>query len=116
MIKIKMALSVLAMLMLLPMGVEAKTVADVANSVRGHISNIPNLIGVVCYIAGIAFGLIAALKMKEVSETKGQVRISAPIIWGSASFILLALPTVMDVGMSIFGYKKTARYTNNSKY
>lgn len=114
--KNKILLGIIATALLIPLGVNAQTVADVANTVKSSISGIPQFIGVICYIAGIAFGVIAGLKLKEFSESKGQVRISAPIIWASASFLLLAMPTLMDVGMSTFGYKKTTRYTNNSKY
>lgn len=102
------------LLALLPMTVEAQTVATVANTVLDQIHSIPKVIGGICYVAGVWLGVVAALKFKEHNESKGQIKITAPIIYTVAAVLLLSLPTFLNVGIETFGYDKASQST--SKY
>ena len=112
--KLKLILGVLFLAVLvIPMGVNAQTVADVANTVNDQIKGVPKLIGAICYIAGVALGVMSALKLKEHNETKGQMKLFVPIAYFVGSALLLAIPTVMNVGMGTFGFSKTTKYGSN---
>lgn len=110
-LKINLGILLLSVLAI-PMGANAQTVADVANTIKTNIQGLPSLIGVICYIFGVGCGVMAALKLKEHNETKGQVKMFIPIAYAMGSAFLLAMPTVMNVGLGTFGYSKTQKYGN----
>jgi hypothetical protein len=114
--KNKMLIGVLSVLLLLPFASEAQTVATVANSVLNNIKSVPQLIGSISYVCGVALGVMSLLKFKEHNETKGQVKITSGIIYLLCSIILLSLPTVMNVGMETFGYDKAGQSTQKYNY
>jgi Ca2+/Na+ antiporter len=111
-----MLIGVLSVLLLLPFASEAQTVATVANSVLNNIKSVPQLIGSISYVCGVALGVMSLLKFKEHNETKGQVKITSGIIYLLCSIILLSLPTVMNVGMETFGYDKAGQSTQKYNY
>ena len=104
-------LYVLGLAMMMPMVAEAQTVATVANTILGQIKSIPQTIGAISYVCGVFFGVMSAIKLKEHNESKGQVKLTAPIIYIIVSVLLLALPTFMNVGMETFGYDKASEAT-----
>jgi hypothetical protein len=53
------------------------------------------LLQAVSYLAGIGFGIKAALKLKESNENKGQTPLSQPITLGVVAAMLFALPSTM---------------------
>ena len=60
------------------------------------------------YVAGIGFGLKAALKLKQQSESNGQIPLSQPIMLGVVAAILIALPTFLTTGVdTVFGESNT---------
>lgn len=100
--------------LLLSTGANAQTVADVANTVKDSVKGIPKLIMYICYIAGVALGVQSALKLKEFTESKGQVKLFIPIAFFIGSVLLISMPQLMTTGMQTFGYTKSIQ--PGSKY
>lgn len=88
----------------------AQTVADVADAMIPQISNITPVIGIISYLCGIGFGIKAALKLKEVNESKGQVKLSAAIILVVAAALFLALPTFVNTGIEFMGFNTADQF------
>ena len=82
----------------------AQTVADVANGLIPQISEIPDVIAIVSYLAGVVCMIKAALKLKEANESRGQVKISGAIIFAIAAALFLALPTFVNTGIEFMGF------------
>ncbi len=80
-----------------------KTIADVANTVIKSIDGVPDLLAAVSYVSGIVCGIKGILKFKEHNESKGQVKITVPIILMAASAIFLSLPTIIKMGTQTLG-------------
>ena len=69
-----------------------------------QLPEVVDVLAIISYIAGVGFGIKAALKLKESNETKGQVPLSQPITLVIVSGVLLALPTMLKVATeSVFG-------------
>jgi hypothetical protein len=56
---------------------------------------IADFLSAISYIAGVSFGIKAAVKMKEHNETGGKTPLSQPITLGLVAAILIAFPTMM---------------------
>lgn len=76
----------------------------VTKNVTRQMPGIADVLSAVAYIAGIGFGIKAALKLKEHNETKGQVPLSQPMTLGIVAALLLALPSFLTVAkQGVFG-------------
>lgn len=70
-----------------------------------HMSAVQDVIGTIAYIVGIWFVYKAIIKFKENNESKGQVKITAAILYFIAGGLLLALPTVIKIGQATVSVK-----------
>jgi len=86
----------------------ASTVEAIAYNILSQIKSIPDLLVALAYVSGIALGIKGILKFKENNETKGQVKLTIPIILMVSSALLLALPTLLNVGTESAGYKSSS--------
>jgi heme/copper-type cytochrome/quinol oxidase subunit 2 len=75
------------------------TLDCVANGLMPQVAEIINTLGGLSYIFGIVFGIKAAFKLKEHSESKGQVKLNVPIIMLVAAVFFLALPSLLHMGI-----------------
>ena len=79
---------------------QAQTLGDIANNiVQGTLGVVNNLITGGAYLLGVAFGVKAALKLKEHNESEGRTKLSTPLTLGVVSALLLALPTFLKSGV-----------------
>lgn len=78
----------------------AATLGDLANGiVNNTLSGANNLITGGAYLLGVAFGVKAALKLKEHNESEGRTKLSTPLTLGVVSAMLLALPSFLKTGV-----------------
>lgn len=78
----------------------AATLGDLANGiVNNTLSGMNNLITGGAYLLGVAFGVKAALKLKEHNESEGRTKLSTPLTLGVVSACLLALPSFLKTGV-----------------
>lgn len=85
-------------------GANAADVNTVTSNMLTQLTGVNDLISAVAYVAGIGFGIKAALKFKEHNETKGQVPLSQPITLAIVAGLLIALPTFLSVAKGgVFG-------------
>lgn len=92
-------LSILSLTAISPAFAAGETVATVANKVIQSIDSMPGFLSALSYISGIVLGIKGILKLKEHNESKGQVKLVIPIVLIASSAMLLALPTLMTVGI-----------------
>ena len=84
----------------------------ITDTVKDQLPEVVDVLAIVAYIAGVGFGIKAALKLKESNETKGQVPLSQPITLVIVAGVLLALPTMLKVATeSVFGSNKKTEMT-----
>lgn len=87
---------------------QAQGVLTVTNGLLPQMGGIADLLSSLSYLAGIGFGIKAALKLKEHNESKGQVSISAPITMAVVAALLIALPSLLSMSAeAIFGTGNT---------
>ena len=76
----------------------------ITTPVKDQLPVIADVLAIIAYIAGVGFGIKAALKLKESNENKGQTPLSQPITLGIVAGLLLALPTMLSVAtQTVFG-------------
>ncbi len=82
----------------------AQGINSVTTTLLGQMPGITDVLSAIAYIAGVGFGIKAALKLKEYNESKGQVPLSAPITLAVVAALLLALPTFLATSKeAVFG-------------
>lgn len=81
----------------------AKDFKDVGGKVQEQFQSAADLISGGAYLGGAAFGVQAALKLREHSENPQQTRLSKPLTMGAISGMLLALPSFLSVGTDSMG-------------
>lgn len=105
--------NIMFLLMLLAAPAFAQTTGATLGTIADEILNtVPGILQVMeagAYIAGIVLGIKGIFKLKEANESKGQVKLSVPIIMIIAAVILLALPTAITVGVQGFGLNQAAQ-------
>ncbi len=69
----------------------------IAANMKSTASSATDILSIVSYVIGVAFGIKGALKFKESNETKGQVPISQPITLLAVAALLLALPSLLEI-------------------
>ncbi len=80
----------------------------VTGTVKDQMPGVVDILSAIAYIAGVGFGIKAALKLKEHNESKGQIPLSQPITLGIVAALLLALPTFLSVAKEgVFGTGST---------
>lgn len=82
---------------------QAATIAKIVDCVVPQLVSLQGLIMAIVYLGGISLGIKGVLKLKEVNEKKGQVSIVVPICIIAAAALLLALPTMVNLGMATLG-------------
>lgn len=86
----------------------AQGINRVTSTVKDQMPGVVDVLSAIAYIAGVGFGIKAALKLKEHNESKGQVPLSQPITLGIVAALLLALPTFLSVAKEgVFGAGST---------
>lgn len=88
---------------------DAQTIADVGNTILSQINSIPKLAYGFSYICGIGLGVKSALKFKEHHDSQGQIKLHVPILYAIGAACLLTIPTVMNIGISSFGFDQAAQ-------
>lgn len=71
--------------------------ADVTDNIVTSTSNLPNLISIVAYIAGLAMAVFGIMKIKEHVDNPGQVKLKDGIIRLGVGGALLVLPFILNV-------------------
>lgn len=83
---------------------QAQGLLTVTTGLLPQMSSVADVLSSLSYLAGIGFGIKAALKLKEWNEAKGQVSIAAPITMAIVAGLLIALPQLLSVSSeAIFG-------------
>lgn len=82
----------------------AQGLNTVTNTVKSQMPGVVDVLSGAAYVAGVGFGIKAALKLKEHNESKGQTPLSQPITLGIVAALLLALPSFLQVAkQGVFG-------------
>ncbi len=81
----------------------SQTVADVVNGMIPQVNGIEGVLSIICYISGVGLGIKGLIKLKEVNESRGQLKLITPVLLLAAAGLLLALPTLLSVGTSFMG-------------
>ncbi len=88
---------------------QAQTIADVANGLIPQVKSYLSVLEIVAYLGGIVFGIKSALTLKEVNESKGQVKFSKAIFYFICAGLLIGLPTFITTGIDSLGYNQAAQ-------
>ena len=82
--------------------------ARISTNVAAGLGSVVEVISIFSYLGGLAFGVKAALKLKEHNESKGQVPLSQPVITAVVAAFLIALPSLLNVAAeTMFGSSAT---------
>ena len=81
----------------------AQTLGDVADGLLNFIPGIIDVVSGLAYISSIGFFIKAALKLKEHTESKGQVKLHIPLIYFLTAVFLFTLPSLIGVGLVTLG-------------
>jgi hypothetical protein len=82
----------------------AQDLNAMTGTIKNQMPGVADVLSAVAYIAGIGFGIKAALTLKEHNETKGQTKLSTPITLAIVAAMLLGLPSLLtNAKGSIFG-------------
>lgn len=93
----------------------AKSLGDVAESVRSTMQNVAALITAVAYVGGIGFAMMGLLKLKAHKDNPTQVPLSQPITLLCIAAGLVFLPALIKTaGQTIWG-QQDAVGTSGSK-
>ena len=117
MIKNIVYLGILSALMLVAIdpAMAAEGLDRITTPVKTQLPVVADVLAIIAYIAGVGFGIKAALKLKESNESKGQVPLSQPITLAIVAGMLLALPTMLSVATeSVFGSAKVTTKSDGS--
>ena len=81
-----------------PMAAHAnQNMSNVSANIMTSSAQLPNLISIVAYIAGLAMAVFGIMKIKEHVDNPGQVKLKDGIIRLGVGGALLALPFVLNV-------------------
>ncbi len=97
------------LLNLLITSAQAQTIADVVNTLIPQVKSYLSVLEIVAYIGGIVFGMKCAFTLKEVNESKGQVKLSKALFYFVCAGLLIALPTFITTGIDSLGYNQAAQ-------
>lgn len=104
---VKISLKVLALFVLafsfLP-SAHAQSIADIAKQVEAQLPGVLNVMEGGAYIFGIGLLIKGVFKLKEYSESNGQIKLSQPMIIILCAIVLLTLGGAMTAGReTLFG-------------
>lgn len=85
----------------------AQTIGDVAKSFSWSLSLLPTVFVAVCLVAGLILSIKGILKLKEHSDTKGQVKLSDAFLYIACGTALLSIPAVVGIGKEVMGLGDT---------
>lgn len=91
---------------------QCATVDCMINGVLPHMSSVMDLFSTLSYIIGAVFVYKSIIKFKENNESKGQVKITIPILYFIAGGLLVSLPYVITKGRETFSV--TSQYDSQS--
>lgn len=91
------------------------TIDCIALALIPQVTGVMEALMVLSYILGIVFGIKGVLKLKEHSESKGQVKINIAFIMIIASACFISLPSLINIGVETMqldtaGAKKFGNY------
>lgn len=87
------------------------TVESIARSLIPQLKSVGGLMMIFSYVAGFGMGVMGILKLKEQSESKGQIKLMAPVILLVCAALLVVLPTVIDMGIVTIGFNTSGQKT-----
>ena len=82
---------------------EGLTVGDIAKGLLSPLLGVGSLFVTFSYLSGLVLGVMAALKLKEYSDSKGQSKFSTCVLYIIGSALFIALPSTVSVGKQIMG-------------
>jgi len=90
---------IILLLCLLPSLAFAQTIADVvAPLYGGSLKGIFDVLEGACYVAGIALAIKGVVKLKDMSESRGQIKLHNALIFIIGGALLVCMPALMSVG------------------
>jgi intracellular multiplication protein IcmD len=85
----------------------AKSVGDIASTVRGNIDGIAKLITAGAFVAGLGFAVGAILKFKQHKDNPTQIPVGTPIALTFIAAALIFIPNIFgSLGQTVFGTEK----------
>lgn len=87
------------LLCLLPSVVFAQTIADVVTPLfSGKLTGIFSVMEGISYIAGVGLTIKGIMKLREMSESRGQIKLHNALIFILGGVLLVFMPALMNVG------------------
>jgi integral membrane sensor domain MASE1 len=87
------------LLCLLPSVVFAQTIADVvAPLYGGGLKGVFDVLEGFSYVAGIGLAIKGVVKLREMSESRGQIKLHNALVFIIGGAFLVCLPALMSVG------------------
>ena len=88
--------------------VEAVSIGEMAEAGADDLAEIPALISIVIYIAGVAFLSFGVLKLKRVNDSARDQRLGGALMTMAVGVGLVALPSVFEGISDTFGVSDSA--------
>lgn len=92
----------------------ANNMSQVTKNIVNSTSNLPNLISIVAYVAGLAMAVFGIMKIKEHVDNPGQVKLKDGIIRLGVGGALLALPFVLTIMTNTLSNGETGQVQPNN--
>ena len=84
-----------------------KTIGDLADYfTKSSDKNFIMLLGAISYIAGIYCAINGIIKLKDVNESKGQVKLKIPLTYLICAALFFGLPQLLETGPASLGLTK----------
>lgn len=87
------------------------TIGDIADHASSYVPDMTDLMSAIAYVAGVGFGIMSALKLKENADTNGKSGMAKPIIYFICCAIFIALPSYINMGTESVGLKDSRQAT-----
>ena len=84
-------------------GASDKNVNKIAGNIVKSIDNLPEMLTALSYLAGIMFGVLGILKVKDHVENPGQAKLKDGAIRLAAGGALFALPIIYEAMQNTIG-------------
>lgn len=93
----------------------ATTVGDVATTVNGNLSTVPDVFSGAAYLTGAIVAVKSLMAFRDQAEDGGRTKLSKPIMLLVIATILLGLPGFLSVAStSMFGSSGTSTVVDHS--
>lgn len=93
--------------------INKQTIGDIAFCLQDGLNHVPDVMAMIAYVCGIGLGIKSILKFKEANDSKGQTKLTVPILLAVASSLLLALPAFLGLGAESLGLNKPDALPSN---